>query len=71
MTVSFPDCVELVTRSDHAKASSSFSFLRLLDISPNEAHSLHISPLIRRRLLAIQEESRIVEEAAYYMSAFI
>ena len=42
--------------------SCSFSFLRVLDMSPMEAHTLHISPLIRRRLLAVGEDAR---ELAY------
>lgn len=33
---------------------SAFSFLRLLDMSPQEAHQVHVSPLIRRHLANIR-----------------
>ena len=46
-------------------ASSSFSFLRALDMSPREAHSLYVSPLIRRRLLAVEEEVKDLGASAY------
>ncbi|KAJ7597201.1 SNF2 family DNA-dependent ATPase [Mycena floridula] len=41
--------------------SSSFSFLRFLDMSPREAHHLHVAPLIRRRLLALQKDNILQE----------
>lgn len=55
------DVTFLMGKSD----SSSFSFLRALDMSPMEAHTLHISPLIRRRTLAVREEVKAVRELAY------
>lgn len=36
---------------------SSFSFLRFLDMSASEAHHIHNSPLIRRRLMALENET--------------
>ncbi|KXN89905.1 Putative DNA helicase INO80 [Leucoagaricus sp. SymC.cos] len=45
--------------------SSSFSFLRFLDISPAEAHSLHTSTLIKRSLRAVEEEVQLREVASY------
>ncbi|KAF9456537.1 SNF2 family N-terminal domain-containing protein [Collybia nuda] len=54
-----------VHQSLNAPASSSFSFLRIQNISPTEAHSLHISPMIRRRLSAVREEALAFEENPY------
>lgn len=53
--------------------SSSFAFLRLLDLSPNEAHSLHIMPLMTRRLKAVDEEIKAAQETPYslYVSCYI
>ncbi|KIK71158.1 hypothetical protein GYMLUDRAFT_317892 [Collybiopsis luxurians FD-317 M1] len=45
--------------------SSVFSFLRLLDSTPQEAHELHMAPLIRRRLLAIQAEAQLLDNVPY------
>ncbi|PPQ89378.1 hypothetical protein CVT25_002196 [Psilocybe cyanescens] len=38
---------------------SSFSFLRFLDVSASEAHHIHNSPLIRRRLIALDKETSL------------
>ncbi|ESK98319.1 snf2 family helicase atpase [Moniliophthora roreri MCA 2997] len=47
------------------ESSSSFSFLRILDMSPQEAHCIHISPLIRRCLLASETEEMLSEIASH------
>ncbi|KAF9787052.1 DNA ATP-dependent helicase [Thelephora terrestris] len=44
---------------------SSFSFLRFLDTTPHDAHKIHISPLIRRRLMALDDEARVAEHEPY------
>ena len=51
---------------DVAAESSTFAFLRLLDMSPSNAHALHAAPLICRRLLATQEEARTTKDAHYH-----
>lgn len=58
-----------IHQSLHTSDSSSFSFLRALDMSPMEAHTLHISPLIRRRTLAVREEVKAVRELAYTLDS--
>ncbi|KAJ3571584.1 hypothetical protein NP233_g3652 [Leucocoprinus birnbaumii] len=45
--------------------SPSFSFLRFLDISPAEAHTLHASPLMKRGLRAMEQEAHLREVASY------
>lgn len=44
---------------------SSFSFLRFLDTTPSDAHKIHISPLICRRLMALDDEARVSEHEPY------
>jgi len=51
--------------ADLVSAHSSFGFLRLLDLSPGEAHFLHVMPLITRRLIAIEEEMNMVQDSPY------
>jgi DNA helicase INO80 len=51
--------------ADLVAAHSSFGFLRLLDLSPGEVHSLHVMPLITRRLIAIEEEMSMVQDSPY------
>ncbi|KAI0051741.1 hypothetical protein FA95DRAFT_1511796 [Auriscalpium vulgare] len=46
---------------------SAFSFLSLLRISPSDAHRLHTSPLLRRLLLACDEETKRIQEDPYYL----
>ncbi|KAF8740591.1 hypothetical protein AX14_007973 [Amanita brunnescens Koide BX004] len=46
-------------------AASSFSFLRVLGLSPSEAHSLHVAPLIRRRLHFVGSEAELLEDDPY------
>ncbi|CAK5264971.1 unnamed protein product [Mycena citricolor] len=58
--------LDWVHRSLYEEASSSFSFLRLIDSSPREAHDLHLAPLISRRLTAIRHDISAVEEAPFY-----
>lgn len=47
------------------KAASSFSFLRVLGLSPSEAHSLHVAPLIRRRLHFVGSEAELFDDDPY------
>ncbi|KAJ7837479.1 SNF2 family N-terminal domain-containing protein [Mycena olivaceomarginata] len=54
-------------RSLYEEASSSFSFLRFLDSSAKEAHALHLSPLISRRLSAARDEASATDAAPYYL----
>ncbi|KAF5356342.1 hypothetical protein D9756_003876 [Leucocoprinus leucothites] len=51
--------------SIYDSGNPSFSFLRFLDISPTEAHSLHASTLIKRSLRAVEQEVRLREVASY------
>ncbi|KAJ7446520.1 SNF2 family N-terminal domain-containing protein [Mycena galericulata] len=55
-----------IHRSLYDEVSSSFSFLRLLGSSAKEAHALHLSPLISRRLSAVREEAGAADGAPYY-----
>ncbi|KAJ7170009.1 SNF2 family DNA-dependent ATPase [Mycena filopes] len=55
-----------IHRSMFEEASSSFSFLRFLDSSAAEAHALHLSPLISRRLSAVRDEASAADAAPYY-----
>ena len=55
------DDLALSTYIEH----SSFSFLRFLDTTPSDAHKIHISPLISRRLMALDDEARAVEHEPY------
>ncbi|KAK0478503.1 SNF2 family DNA-dependent ATPase [Armillaria novae-zelandiae] len=52
------------------KLSTSFAFLSLLAMSPQEAHTLHVSPLVRRRLSALRSEHEWLEEGPFYMDSF-
>ncbi|KAF8622243.1 hypothetical protein AX15_007182 [Amanita polypyramis BW_CC] len=51
-------------------AASSFSFLRLLDLSPSEAHLLHVAPLVRRRLYFAESERKLFEDDVYNSDPF-
>lgn len=42
--------------ADSVVDSSSFSFLRFLGMTPSEAHSIHVAPLLRRRLMVLETE---------------
>ncbi|KAJ7103398.1 SNF2 family N-terminal domain-containing protein [Mycena belliarum] len=55
-----------IHRSMYDEESSSFSFLRLLGSSAKEAHALHLSPLITRRLSAVQEEATATDNGSYH-----
>ncbi|KAH9486801.1 Chromatin-remodeling ATPase INO80 [Psilocybe cubensis] len=48
-----------IHRSLYEDDQSSFSFLRFLNMTPTEAHRIHNSPLIRRRLMALEVESSL------------
>ncbi|THV04816.1 hypothetical protein K435DRAFT_648606 [Dendrothele bispora CBS 962.96] len=56
---------DYIYKSIYEEEASAFSFLRILDMSPQEAHSLHVSPLIRRTLSASQTEIKLIEELPY------
>ncbi|KAH0590582.1 hypothetical protein H2248_000718 [Termitomyces sp. 'cryptogamus'] len=55
-----------IHKSIMAEASSSFSFLRIAEVSPSEAHFLHRAPLIRRRLLALDREASMIDAFPCY-----
>ncbi|KAG7099337.1 hypothetical protein E1B28_001194 [Marasmius oreades] len=55
---------EHIYTSLYDDSSYAFSFLRLLRMSPQEAHSLHVSPLIKRTLAAIDAEAQLLEQAS-------
>ncbi|KAG6911866.1 hypothetical protein DXG01_000113 [Tephrocybe rancida] len=55
-----------IHKSITERASSSFSFLRMAEVSPSEAHHLHMAPLIRRGLLSLTREAATLEEMPYY-----
>lgn len=44
---------------------SEFSFLRCLDMSPSEAHTIHFSSLMQRHLQSLDEEAKLKEEISY------
>jgi DNA helicase INO80 len=46
-------------------ASSAFSFLRFIDTTPKEAYALHRAPLIRRRLLGLEDEARHIDSDSF------
>ncbi|KAF7784425.1 hypothetical protein Agabi119p4_590 [Agaricus bisporus var. burnettii] len=52
------------------ESDNSFSFLRFLDISPAEAHSLHTSPLMKRTLQMSKQETLLHEVASYAMDPY-
>ncbi|KAA1468168.1 hypothetical protein DENSPDRAFT_833380 [Dentipellis sp. KUC8613] len=47
---------ERIQNSLSDDAQSPFAFLSMLNLSPADVHALHISPLLRRRLIACNEE---------------
>ncbi|KAG6842554.1 hypothetical protein C0991_000080 [Blastosporella zonata] len=55
-----------IHKSISQDVSSSFSFLRLAEVAPSEAHVLHTAPLIRRILMALNREANAVDELPYY-----
>ncbi|TFK41034.1 SNF2 family DNA-dependent ATPase [Crucibulum laeve] len=56
---------EWIHKSLYQDVSASFSFLRLLDMSPTDAHTIHNSPLIRRTLFASQQNIVSAERSIY------
>ncbi|TFK76977.1 hypothetical protein BDN72DRAFT_807283 [Pluteus cervinus] len=52
-------------KSIYNDSSSSFAFLPLCGIYPQDAHALHRSPLIRRQLSAIEHESHFISSSPY------
>ncbi|KAF5375077.1 hypothetical protein D9758_000153 [Tetrapyrgos nigripes] len=61
-------CSHFLKRRLTCVIASSFSFLRILDMSPQEAHSLHVAPLLRRTLLRAYAETKFIEEVPYLHS---
>ncbi|KAF8973906.1 SNF2 family DNA-dependent ATPase [Flammula alnicola] len=53
-----------IHRSLYDDESSTFSFLRFVDLSASEAHQIHVSPLIRRHLVTLDKEAKSPD--AYY-----
>ncbi|KAJ3558033.1 hypothetical protein NM688_g1148 [Phlebia brevispora] len=51
------------------KDRSSFSFLRFVDVSPSEAHAIHVEPLMQRRLTAMENESEFLSNLPYSSDA--
>ncbi|EGO04005.1 hypothetical protein SERLA73DRAFT_102360 [Serpula lacrymans var. lacrymans S7.3] len=51
---------------DDIEGSPAFAFLRLLSMSSGDAHDLHMSPLIRRRLSGLQDEIKNIEGSTRY-----
>lgn len=45
--------------------NSGFSFLRFADLSPGEAHDIHLTPIFERRLSALHREAELLEDAPY------
>lgn len=56
---------EHILQSFEDSSSSSYSFLRFADSSPQDAHNLFVAPPFRRRLLALQTEAIRREQDAY------
>ncbi|KAH9946815.1 P-loop containing nucleoside triphosphate hydrolase protein [Amylocystis lapponica] len=54
-----------VQHSLYDEERSSFSFLRIVDMSPSEAHLLHKSHVMQRRILALRTESQQVQDEPY------
>lgn len=61
------NCVQLVDLhlTGGSPVASSFSFLRLIDVTPQDAHFLHVAPLLQRRLHGVEEEIRSSEASRY------
>ncbi|KAJ7619158.1 SNF2 family N-terminal domain-containing protein [Mycena polygramma] len=51
--------------NEEGKLSSSFSFLRFLGSSATDAHALHLSPVITRKLSATRDEVDTADTAPY------
>ena len=47
---------------------SSYGFLRFLDMSPSEAHTLHLTPLLRRQLYGLNERNERSQLEPYSLS---
>ncbi|THH20832.1 hypothetical protein EW146_g598 [Bondarzewia mesenterica] len=58
-----------IERSYCEDSSSAFSFLNFIDTTPGDVHALHVSPLLRRCLLAIEDRSRRSNEDPYYFDS--
>ncbi|CAA7266562.1 unnamed protein product [Cyclocybe aegerita] len=48
-----------IHRSMYHDDSTSFSFLRFIGMPTSEAHQIHVSPLMRRRLFALEREMAV------------
>jgi len=54
-----------IQRSLFEEEHSSFSFLRFLNLSPSEAHRLHKSPLLLRKLAALAQDAHWLADEPY------
>ncbi|TFK30564.1 DNA ATP-dependent helicase [Coprinopsis marcescibilis] len=59
-----------ISNSIQSSHSSSFSFLYLLGMSPQEAHHLHVSTLLQRELLRFEHDIHLYETTPYCDSDF-
>ncbi|KAI0961394.1 hypothetical protein AcV7_000503 [Taiwanofungus camphoratus] len=51
-----------IQHSLYDEEQSSFSFLRILDMSPSDVYTFHASPLMQRQVLALQRESQLWDD---------
>ncbi|KAI0348677.1 hypothetical protein BDW22DRAFT_1320092 [Trametopsis cervina] len=51
-------------------ANSSFAFLRFMEMSPSEAHKVHISPMMQRQLTALEHEHDLATDLSYKSDNF-
>ncbi|KZT30521.1 hypothetical protein NEOLEDRAFT_1082564 [Neolentinus lepideus HHB14362 ss-1] len=58
-----------IHKSLYDDAESSFAFLRLSGMTSREAHDLHISPLLSRRLSAMQEERNRISDDPFSLDS--
>lgn len=63
MNIWSPDSIQRSLHED----DSAFSFLRLQDISPSEAHDIFSSTTLRRILLGLERENWLREDGAIYL----
>ncbi|KAH8100604.1 SNF2 family N-terminal domain-containing protein [Cristinia sonorae] len=58
-----------IQRSMYDDDHPSFSFLRFLDMSPSEAHTIHTTPLLRRKIISLHEEAERLETDPYLLDS--
>ncbi|KZV88268.1 hypothetical protein EXIGLDRAFT_619629 [Exidia glandulosa HHB12029] len=67
MNIWNPEWIHRSLLEDSEYIYSSFSFLRIQDISPSEAHDIFASPALHRILLRNLAERRLLEDGAIYL----